>query len=99
VARRNSECLRKWNNQNDRYCLRDIIFKVLVDDMEWPKPLFLPDDPCSILFFDPTIDVKSGTALSKIESIIGKKLDPSQIEQLTLGDLFRMAIERQSSSN
>jgi len=91
VAHRSPECLREWDDQNVGQACRNAIFDVLVEDMEWPKPLFLPSDPCSILFYDPTIDVKLGVALSKVESMVGRTINSAELGQMLLGDLVKMA--------
>ena len=84
VGSRSPSCLSEWRNDTRLLEIRDEIAKILVREMEWPSPFFLPEDPCSILFFDPTVDIKSGVALFEVESLLCGKYPAEQIVKMNL---------------
>lgn len=70
---------------------RDRIAKILQQEMEWPNENFLPDDPCDIIFFDPTMDLKAGTAIMGIEDFIGHELNGDSLKKMTFLELVKSA--------
>ena len=92
VRQRPATCCLEWDADPAVCKVRDQICHVLVEDMDWPLPNFVPDDPCAILFFDPTIDIKAGTAMDKVRKICG--CDDGVILGMTIGKLVELAAGR-----
>jgi len=55
VASRPQECLTLWPQDEQAVLVRDKILDLLEMNMKWGSRKFIPDDPCDILFFRPTV--------------------------------------------
>ena len=87
VAARPDTCLSLWKQEADVLQARDRLFNILLDEMEWGIARFVPTDPCDILLFDPSLDLKSVSAINRIEELLGREIEVDLLIKMTLGDL------------
>lgn len=61
---RPEECLSLWGTIPDIIRIRDIVSPVLQEYFFWPNLRFIPGDPCQILFWDQTNQMRDAEALA-----------------------------------
>jgi hypothetical protein len=98
VAARPETCLDLWKQDEATRQARDRLFKLLREEMDWEVPRFVPEDPCQILFFDPSMNLRSGCAMLRIEELLGREIDMDRLIKMTLGDLVDDAVAAGSAS-
>lgn len=47
------------------------LFRALDDWQEWPNHNFVPDDPCSVVFFNYWDDLEGAAAMTQVEDALG----------------------------
>lgn len=62
---------------------------VLMRELDWPNPFFIPADPCEILFWDPSFEMRCETVMHWIETQFGSAAFPDNYLQLSYGNLVQ----------
>lgn len=76
LLQRDAACLhlREAIPRIDMKLVRDVS-EIIREYMFWPIELFIPDDPCEILFHDPTVDLRNVEAMGTIEDRVAMEVD------------------------
>jgi hypothetical protein len=85
---RGKEVLSSWGNDKEIVSVRDAVSRTIAKELNWPNGFFIPDDPCSILFFDPSPNLDAARAIMEIEKMYGKSDALGQIPLIKFGDLI-----------
>ncbi len=64
---RTADCLEVWGRDPERLRVRDTVSGIIQEYLFWPNRVYLPEDPCEILFFDPTVDLRNAEAWLVLE--------------------------------
>jgi len=83
-----------WASDELECWIRGIVDDILVNEMEWVNTRFLPDDPCDILFFDPTMDLLAAGALMAIQSRFRIDISITDLSRLTYIQLVEFIRKR-----
>lgn len=63
---RSPDCSRVWDSDaRSAKCLKELL-RIISDVYCWPNDLFLPEDPCEIVFWCPRNDLKTAEAMMRI---------------------------------
>ncbi|MFA5553113.1 MAG: hypothetical protein WDA68_00950 [Phycisphaerae bacterium] len=96
---RSHETLELWgNNVNILRCLC-IVSPIAKECFNWPNTCFIPNDPCEILFWDPTIDWRDAAFINHIKkelSLSGNFWD--DVNSLTYGQFIEKVIKHLNES-
>ena len=83
-----SEVLEAWGEDPDTIKCLAYVASVIDKWMEWGSILFIPSDPCEILFWDTTTELRAEGAMQEIEK--GFSLPPECLydtpPEITLGE-------------
>lgn len=85
---RSIACFGLWGEDVDCFHTLCFLSPIVKEYGRWPNCYFIPDDPCAILFFDPTSVLLAAEAVCKIHeelSLPAEMLD--DLDALTYGDL------------
>jgi hypothetical protein len=66
-AKRTRDCLDAWPQDKAIVQVRDKLSSIIAECLGWPNPYFLPTDPCEILMWDTTPDLRIEEATILIE--------------------------------
>ena len=81
-------CLRLWGGEVDRFHILCFLLPIVKEYGRWPNCYFMPDDPCEILFFDPTSELLAAEAVCKIHEELSLPADMlDDLDALTYGEL------------
>lgn len=94
VAARSDRAFSFWPKEDESVTVRQSVLAIIQREMHWPSARFLPDDPCSILFFDPSPNMDSARAVLEIERILGKQPALERLSELTIGQLVAEIVRR-----
>lgn len=67
LAQRSISELSNWGQESARLQVRDTLTSLLREYLRWPNDRFIPEDPCAILVFDPTTELRAVEARRVIE--------------------------------
>lgn len=87
VAARPETCRDLWKRDEATRQARDRLFAILRDEMGWKATRFVPEDPCDIVFFDPSMDLKDVCAFLRIDERFGRTPDASRLMRMNAGEL------------
>lgn len=89
LLQRDAACLQMWEAvpRIDMKLVRDVS-GIIREYMFWPNDLFIPDDPCEILFHDPTVDLRNVEAMGVIEDRAGVVVDWERLLPRRFGGLI-----------
>jgi hypothetical protein len=90
VAARPDEYLQAWSRDDSTARAREAVVDILETEMAWGCRKFIPSDPCDILLFDPSLDMKSATAFMQIEDLLGRAIEEEAFKRMTLGQLVNL---------
>jgi len=63
---RSRDCAKLWSaDHRNSECL-EIVLGIIRDVFCWPNDLFIPDDPCEIVFWSPQNDLKTAEAVMRV---------------------------------
>jgi len=86
---RHIQCLDNWGAQVAIYQVLCVVSPVVKEYGEWPNTLFLPDDPCDILFWDPSMELKTVEAMNVLERDLSIPADIfDDLIQIKYGELI-----------
>ena len=91
---RDEKIIESWSIDAAGMAIKNRLDEILVKEMKWLNGYFLPDDPCGILFYDPSLSMDSARALLSISSAFQVDItgvDLSKITYSELVDLLRSA--------
>jgi hypothetical protein len=96
VAARPEECLALWKPDARTLEVRDRIFGILKEHMEWKVLTFIPDDPCDILFkrLGDVPDEHGANAWTEIRYLYGSPAGLLRPQRGTLGELVERIAAR-----
>ena len=66
LGRRGPESRKCWGRDSLRIRTVADVSTIVADSLEWPNTYFVPNDPCQLIFFDPTPDLLCEEALMRI---------------------------------
>lgn len=69
---------RSWNGKSEFFCYRDCVLEIINDYMDWHSFLFIPDDPCEIMFWSLGDGMSTVSAIDSLE------------EKCKLSDIFTL---------
>lgn len=72
---RPSEALALWKNDPALMECRDRVSSLLQEYFYWPNNHFIPDDPCEILFWDPSSELRLAEAITVLTDAYPDKED------------------------
>ncbi len=86
-------CLRAWGDDPEVLRLLLVVAPLVREYMRWPSAHFMPDDPCDILFFDPTMELRSAEAMMSIGDALNLNDSVSEglfkgFETMSFGELL-----------
>lgn len=97
LAQRGHECWREWGPLKARVSLAQFASAALGKAAGWPNPIFVPDDPFTLVAFNYRATSIDGLevidALRLIERYVGHALARNEWEQLSAGS-FGAVIDR-----
>ncbi len=77
-----------------------MILSTIVTYLGWPNSYFIPDDPCTLVFFDPTNELLAEEAIGVItHQIPGAVSFMNKIQAKTLGTLIGQLVEQQGEGD
>jgi hypothetical protein len=91
LIERPSLCLTLWDKNIFPEEARVKLFEIFKEEMGWVNTHFIPNDQVKALLFNPNLDMRSVSALSKIEQLIEREITDIELEHLTLGELIKIA--------
>jgi hypothetical protein len=94
VAERRRDAIAPWQQGSESLALRESVAAIIQREMRWPNSLFIDEDPCSILFFDPLHHMDSTRAILYIEKAHGRNSILEKISQITFGMLVAALSEK-----
>jgi hypothetical protein len=59
LSNRPATCLDLWGRDPYRLSVRDTVSSLIQEYFFWPNQLYIPHDPCGLLFFDPSIEMRN----------------------------------------
>jgi len=99
LAMRSREALTLWGDDPGIIAIRDQISAIIARDFYWPNRNFIPDDPCSVVMFNPLPLADTPRVIKYIESQVGRSEAFSQLATLTYGEFIgKLNRDRQLSS-
>jgi hypothetical protein len=90
VQSRPKVCVEYWPKDDVLMRTRVAIDEILVREMRWPVALFLPEDPCDILFFDPLPLMDSARTFLAVGKQLGCDLSQVDLTKCNYLGLVRM---------
>jgi hypothetical protein len=88
LSHRDKSVLSQWESDQQIISVRDSVSQIIAKILHWPNSYFIPDDLCSILFFDPTPNLDSARAIMDIENKYGKSDAFGLIPSIKYGDFI-----------
>lgn len=89
LALRTPECWSLWGTDEARVKAAQFVAKTLGEAVEWPNPVFIPDDPCELLFWDHKScaidDLSLVGALVEIETYFNVSPSEEELDTLAAG--------------
>jgi len=89
LSQRSINCFRMWGSSIERFYILCFMAPIMMEYFAWINCFFIPEDPCDVLFFDPSTEMLKEEAISKI--IAGLKLSDDiplvDLHKITYGDL------------
>ena len=76
------------------------ISKILMDNLSWPNPYFIPSDPVDLLFRSPLGDLEIEESAMAVEAIVGKRISDKiwqELIKLEFGDFLLQLNEQKNA--
>jgi hypothetical protein len=90
---RRVDCLLEWGTDPKTYCVVAVCSCIIREYFNWPNVLFLPDDPCQILFWNPSEDLHIEEATCVISETFQLRGDPfHDLSKITYGTLINRIV-------
>ena len=102
---RDPGCLSLWEESVERFRIARTVSAIVKDELNWPNDLFIPADPCEILFWDFTAywvdDLKLLAVIQQLEDALHFHLKDETWESVfsyRFGELVDFLLERQNQN-
>jgi hypothetical protein len=93
LMRRSINVFELWGDNIDTYKCLCCVSPIVKEYFFWRNTLFIPDDPCEILFWDPSTELRFGTALSMLGDLFSfPKTFWDDLGELKYGELINRII-------
>ncbi len=83
LAQRSHQAVELWGENTPRNRCACIVSPIIQEYGEWPNCFFVPDDPCALLFWDTSMELRSAEALYRIHGILEMPADVTEYNDRT----------------
>lgn len=75
LALRDRSCLQLWPDNSELITTISFVFSKIQEWFRWPNDFYMPEDPCEILFWDSSLELRVEGALLELASRLHIPID------------------------